>query len=61
MEADPEARNKDADVLYHTPDDEFESLDMRNMTAIIKAIARSAQSIITAKDTPSRIPRRLED
>jgi hypothetical protein len=61
MEPDPAARNKEGDVLYHTPDDEFESLDMRNMTAIIKAIARSAQSIITAKDTPSRIPRRLED
>ncbi|MFM7838364.1 MAG: M28 family metallopeptidase, partial [Chitinophagaceae bacterium] len=61
MEADPEARNKDADVLYHTPDDEYGSLDMRNMTAIIKAIARSAQSIITGKDTPGRIPKRAED
>lgn len=61
MEADPEARNKDADVLYHTPDDEHGSLDMRNMTAIIKAIARSAQSIITGKDTPGRIPKRAED
>lgn len=45
----------DSEPYYHTADDEFETLDMANMTEIIKAIAISAGSIIAAKDTPSRV------
>ncbi len=47
----------DTDKLYHTVDDEFESLDVNNITATIKAIALSARSIIAGKDTPTRIPK----
>lgn len=45
----------DSEPYYHTADDEFETLDMVNMTEIIKAIAISAGSIIAGKDTPSRV------
>lgn len=40
---------------YHTADDEIETLDMENMTAIIKAIAESSKTIISGKDTPTRV------
>lgn len=40
---------------YHKVSDEFETLDMMNMTEIIKAIALSSASIISGKDTPSRV------
>lgn len=40
---------------YHKPSDEIETLDMVNMTEIIKAIAISSQSIISGKDTPTRV------
>ncbi|MBC6607704.1 M20/M25/M40 family metallo-hydrolase [Hymenobacter sp. BT188] len=43
------------DKLYHTVDDEVESLNMTNMTAIISAIARSATGIIAGEQTPTRI------
>ncbi|HOA37491.1 MAG TPA: M28 family peptidase, partial [Flavihumibacter sp.] len=45
----------DSEKYYHTADDEFETLDMVNMTAIIKAIAISSTSIVAGKDTPSRV------
>ncbi|MDQ3290222.1 MAG: M20/M25/M40 family metallo-hydrolase [Bacteroidota bacterium] len=45
----------DTDKLYHSVDDEFASLDIPNMTNIIKAIAQSAKSIISGQDTPARI------
>lgn len=45
----------DKDKYYHTVDDEVETLDVVNITDIIKAIARSAGSIINATDTPTRI------
>jgi hypothetical protein len=45
----------DVEKFYHTQEDEFETLDMKNMTEIIKAIAISSTSIVTAKDTPSRV------
>jgi hypothetical protein len=32
-----------------------ETLDMQNMTEIIKAIALSSKTIIAGKDTPSRV------
>lgn len=40
---------------YHKASDEFETLDMDNMTEIIKSIAISSQSIISGKDTPTRV------
>lgn len=45
----------DNEPNYHKPSDEFSTLDISNMTQIIKAIAKSAQSIISGKDTPTRV------
>ncbi|MBL4677790.1 MAG: M20/M25/M40 family metallo-hydrolase [Mucilaginibacter sp.] len=45
------------DKLYHTVKDEFSSLDVKNITATIRAIALSSRSIILGKDTPTRIPK----
>lgn len=45
----------DKDDLYHTVNDEIETLDIDNVTATIKAIATSATSIINGKSTPTRI------
>ena len=47
----------DSEPFYHTVDDEFETLDMKNMAAIIKAIALSSRTIISSEDTPSRVDR----
>ncbi|GAB3225443.1 hypothetical protein GCM10027346_06690 [Hymenobacter seoulensis] len=43
------------DKLYHSVDDEVESLDLANMTAVITAIGRSAAGIISGQQTPTRI------
>ena len=45
----------DSEPNYHKPSDQFETLDIDNMNEIIKAIAKSAQSIIAGKDTPTRV------
>ena len=45
----------DVDSLYHTVNDEVESLDVQNITNTIQAIAQSAVSIIDGRDTPTRI------
>lgn len=45
----------DSEPNYHRQSDEVSTLSMDNMTMIIKAIARSAVSIISGKDTPSRV------
>ncbi len=45
----------DNEKFYHTQDDEIETLDMNNMAEIIKAIAISSQSIVSGKDTPTRV------
>ncbi|QEC41883.1 M20/M25/M40 family metallo-hydrolase [Pseudobacter ginsenosidimutans] len=45
----------DSEKFYHTQEDEIETLDMKNMTEIIKSIAVSAKSIVAGKDTPSRV------
>jgi Zn-dependent M28 family amino/carboxypeptidase len=45
----------DSEKFYHTVNDEIETLDMNNMAQIIKAIAVSATSIISGKDSPSRV------
>jgi hypothetical protein len=45
----------DSDKLYHSVDDEFESMDIDNITKTIKAIALSAKTIVDGTDTPKRI------
>lgn len=45
----------DSEPNYHKASDQFETLDMENMNEIIKAIALSSQSIISGKDTPTRV------
>jgi Zn-dependent M28 family amino/carboxypeptidase len=45
----------DKDKLYHSVDDEFETVDVKNITEIIKAIAISSGSIISGEDTPSKV------
>ena len=40
---------------YHKPSDEIGTLDMENMTEVIKAIALSSKTIISGEDTPSRV------
>jgi Zn-dependent M28 family amino/carboxypeptidase len=48
----------DVEPNYHKLSDEISTLDMDNMTEIIKSIAISSQTIISGKDTPSRVPKR---
>ncbi|RFS19033.1 M20/M25/M40 family metallo-hydrolase [Chitinophaga silvatica] len=45
----------DKDQYYHTVDDEVETLDIKNITSIIKAIAASSTSIVNGTETPTRI------
>ena len=45
----------DSEPNYHKVSDELKTLDMENMAEIIKAIAKSATSIVAGKDTPSRV------
>lgn len=48
----------DHEPNYHKASDEVETLDMENMTEIIKSIAISSQSIINGKETPSRVEKK---
>lgn len=45
----------DTEPHYHRQSDEIETLDMANMTEIIKGIAISSKSLISGMDRPSRI------
>lgn len=45
----------DFDSYYHTVNDEIETLDLKNMRETIKAIIIASESIISGKDTPSRV------
>jgi Zn-dependent M28 family amino/carboxypeptidase len=45
----------DSEPNYHKVSDEIQTLDLENMTMIIKAIATSSASIISGKDTPLRV------
>jgi hypothetical protein len=45
----------DSDKLYHSVKDEFSSLDVKNIISTIRAIALSSRSIVSGKDTPSRV------
>jgi hypothetical protein len=48
----------DSEKYYHTVDDEVETLDISNMTRIIRAIALSSRSIVSGERTPRRVPKR---
>lgn len=48
----------DSEANYHKQSDEIGTLDMVNMTEIIKAIAISSSSIISGKDTPTRVEKK---
>ncbi|HEX8428386.1 M20/M25/M40 family metallo-hydrolase [Hymenobacter sp.] len=43
------------DKFYHSVDDEMQTLDLANLCTIVEAVARSASSIISGQDTPTRI------
>ena len=45
----------DNEPHYHKPSDEIQTLDLKNMTEVIKAISLSAQTIINGTDTPTRV------
>ncbi len=45
----------DNEPFYHTQEDEIGTLDLKNMTAIIKAIGLSSRTIVNGVDTPSRV------
>lgn len=45
----------DVDKYYHTRGDEFSTIDVDNMTRIIKAIAISSRTIVEGTDTPTRV------
>jgi Zn-dependent M28 family amino/carboxypeptidase len=45
----------DNEPNYHRASDEIGTLDMNNMTEIIKAIAISSATIVSGKDTPTRV------
>jgi len=45
----------DNELNYHKVSDQIETLDMENMTLIIKAIALSSRSIVEGKETPTRV------
>jgi len=40
---------------YHKPSDEVKTLDLENMAQIIRSIAESSKTIISGKDTPTRV------
>ena len=45
----------DQEPHYHKASDEIGTLDMDNMSAIIRAIALSARGIVAGKETPTRV------
>lgn len=45
----------DTDQYYHTVDDEINTLDLENLTNLIRAIAQGSKSIVDGTDTPDRI------
>jgi hypothetical protein len=45
----------DSEKYYHTQGDAVETLDLKNMTEIIRAIGWSAGSIISGQDSPQRV------
>lgn len=48
----------DTDTLYHNVRDEVKTLDLPNLTNVIKGIITSARSIVNGKDTPKRVDKK---
>jgi len=48
----------DNEPNYHKQSDEISTLDMNNMAEIIEAIAISSKTIVSGKDTPTRVEKR---
>jgi Zn-dependent M28 family amino/carboxypeptidase len=48
----------DNEPTYHKQSDDIASIDINNMTEIIKAIALSSKTIINGKDTPTRVEKK---
>ena len=48
----------DNEPTYHKQTDDISPIDFENMTEIIKAIALSSKTIISGKDTPSRVDKK---
>jgi hypothetical protein len=48
----------DNEPNYHKQSDEISTLDMKNMAEIIKAIAISSKTIVSGKDTPTRVEKK---
>lgn len=47
----------DIDKFYHQPGDEYSTLDVKNIVSTIRALALASRTIISGKDTPTRIPK----
>ena len=45
----------DSEPNYHKPSDEVGTLDLENMAEIIKAIAESSKTIVSGKESPTRV------
>ncbi|RYY65244.1 MAG: M28 family peptidase, partial [Chitinophagaceae bacterium] len=45
----------DVEPHYHKPSDEVGTLDLDNLARVTEAIAKSAATIISGKETPSRV------
>jgi len=50
----------DIDPYYHTVKDELSTLDVSNIASTIRAIALSSRSIVSGKDTPTRVAKKDE-
>ena len=48
----------DNELTYHKQSDDIASIDIANMTEIIKAIALSSNTIVSGKDTPTRVEKK---
>ena len=48
----------DNEPTYHKQTDDIASIDIVNLTEIIKAIALSSKTIVSGKDTPSRVEKK---
>ena len=48
----------DNEPTYHKQSDDIASIDVNNMAEIIKAVALSSKSIISGKDTPTRVQKK---
>ena len=45
----------DRDPCYHLPCDDMKSIDIKNMTEIIRAIPVAVRTIVNGTDTPSKM------